>query len=105
MLNHIYRVKRNAKQKYFETNLFLIYINNIQNCTSLNLLTFADDTTVYLSYSNITQLFTNINKDLNDLTDWFHANKFSLNVNKPKYSIFTPNRNIPDPQSENYQTK
>ena len=45
--------------------LFLIYINDIQNCTSLNLLSFADDTTVYSSHSNITQLFNNMNKELN----------------------------------------
>ena len=80
--------------------LFLIYINDIQNCTSLNLLSFADDTTVYSSHSNITQLFNNMNKELNELTDWFYANKLSLNVNKTKYTIFTPNRNISDLHNE-----
>ena len=85
--------------------LFLIYINDIQNCTSLDLLSFADDTTVYSSHSNITQLFNNMNKELNELTDWFYANKLSLNVNKTKYTIFTPNRNISDPHNETNQTK
>ena len=33
--------------------LFLLYINDIQNSTSLNLLSFADDTTVFASSSNI----------------------------------------------------
>ena len=41
-----------------------------------------------------------MNKELNELTDWFYANKHSLNVNKTKYTIFTPNRNISDPQNE-----
>ena len=84
--------------------LFFIYINDIQNCTSLIFLSFADDTTVYSYHSNITQLFNNMNKELTELTDWFYANKLSLNVNKTKYSIFTPNINISDPQNETYFT-
>ena len=41
-----------------------------------------------------------IRLELNELTDWFYANKLSLDVNITKYSIFTPNRNISDHQSE-----
>ena len=41
--------------------LFLIYINDIINSMSLNLLSFADDTTVYKSGSHIDTLINNIN--------------------------------------------
>ena len=58
----------------------------------------------YSFHSNIIQLFHNINKELNELTDWFYANKLSLNVNKIKYSIFTRNRNIGS-SKRSYQTK
>ena len=34
--------------------LFLIYVNDIQNSTNLNILSFADDTTVTTSSPNIT---------------------------------------------------
>ena len=43
--------------------LFLIYINDIVNSTSLNLLSFADDTTIYKSGSNTDNL-TNVNLEL-----------------------------------------
>ena len=44
--------------------LFLLYINDIQNSTSLNLLSFADDTTVFASSSNIPMLTNQINHEL-----------------------------------------
>ena len=42
-------------------------------------LLFADDTTIYYSH-------TNLNKDLQILSDWFKTNK--LNVGKTQYMIF-----------------
>ena len=47
--------------------LFLIYINDIINSTSLNLLSFADDTTVYKSDPHIDTLINNINQELKHL--------------------------------------
>jgi len=70
--------------------LFLIYINDIENVTSLNLLSFADDTTVYSSNPDINKLTEYMNIELYKLSDWFFANKLSLNVGKTKYAIFTP---------------
>jgi len=67
--------------------LFLIYIND---CTDLELLSFADDTTVYSSHHNIISLHQIVNTELTHLTDWFSANKLALNVKKTKYAIFSP---------------
>ena len=41
--------------------LFLIYINDLPNCSSLLALLFADDTTLYLSDSNLNNLIERVN--------------------------------------------
>ena len=70
--------------------LFLLYINDINHCTSLNALSYADDTTIYTSNSNTDTLYAEVNKELIKLDDWFRANKLSLNVKKTNYSILSP---------------
>ena len=49
--------------------IFLIYINDIINSTSLNFLSFADDTTVYQSGPRIDDLINNMNHELKQLYD------------------------------------
>ena len=70
--------------------LFVIYVNDLSH--SLNhckCIQFADDTTLYLSDRNLAKLFSNVNEDLYYLTDWFRANKLSLNVGKTNYMLFS----------------
>ena len=71
--------------------LFLIYINDIKNSTSLSVLCFADDTTVSYSSHDIPNLYNTMNNELEALNQWFRANKLCLNVNKIKYIIYRPN--------------
>ena len=66
--------------------LFLIYINDIINSTSLYLVSFADDTTVYKSGPDVDILIYNINQELKH---WLCANTLSLN----KKIIFSPPNN------------
>ena len=68
--------------------LFLIYVNDINNCSNLNILCFADDTTIYKSGSNIEDLICNVNIQLEFLYAWLCCNKLSLNINKTSYTIF-----------------
>ena len=68
--------------------VFLIYINDIGNSNKLNLLSFADDTTVYLSGQNYTHLVRDISIELSNIYMWLCANRLSLNVNKTKHMIF-----------------
>ena len=75
--------------------LFLIYVNDISNATSLNVLSFADDTTVSASSSDIPKLYTKINSELEKLDDWFRSNKLCLNVKKTKYILFRPTTTYP----------
>ncbi len=49
----------------------------------------ADDTTIYNSASNLHTCINNISHDLNELTEWFKANKLSLNISKTHYMIFS----------------
>ena len=44
--------------------LFLIYVNDIQYSCNANLLSFADDTTVYLNDSNYDRLFQTANSSM-----------------------------------------
>ena len=55
--------------------LFLIYINDIINSASLNLLSFADDTTVYKSGPHVVTLIYNINQEVKHFYEWLCANK------------------------------
>ena len=74
------------------TNLISnISINDIINSTSLNLLSFADDTTVYKSGPDVDILIYNINQELKHLYDWLCANKLSLN--NLFFGIFSPPNN------------
>ena len=70
--------------------LFIIYTNDLPGCLNLTKsILFADDTTIYLSSNNISYLYTTMNGELLKLTDWFRANKLSLNISKTNYILFT----------------
>ena len=74
--------------------LFIIYTNDIPNCIKSScVIVFADDTTIYASGSNMTTLYNTMKIELESLTDWFCANKLSLNVSKTNYMVFG-NHNI-----------
>ncbi len=70
---------------------FLIYINDIANSSSIaEMILFADDTNVFFSDSDLSRLITVINSEMKNLSEWFFANKLSLNIKKSNYIIFTP---------------
>ena len=80
--------------------LFILYSNDIpHSLTYCKTIMFADDTTVYLSGENLTELFSNMNHDLTQLNDWFRANKLSLNVSKTNYVIFKKKSAPPMPDN------
>ena len=79
--------------------LFLIYVNDIQNATSMNMLSFADDTTASISSPDITELYATINVELEKLNNWFRANKLSLNAKKTKHILFRANTAYPNLQN------
>ena len=71
--------------------LFLIYINDICKLSSaFDILLFADDTSIFFSHKVLDSLCLTVNNELVKLTDWFFANKLSINVKKSNYIIFRP---------------
>ena len=72
--------------------LFILYTNDLPNSlTNSKAILFADDTTIYTSSTNIVQLYESINKDLDSLSEWFRANRLSLNISKTHYMLFGQN--------------
>jgi hypothetical protein len=67
--------------------LYLIYVNDISQSTQANILSFADDTSLYLSHRDIHTLFEKANVEINNLYDWFCANRLSLNAKKTKFIV------------------
>jgi hypothetical protein len=70
--------------------LYLIYVNDIGRSGKANILSFADDTTLYLSGTDLNKLYGDANKQINNLFEWFCSNKLSLNAKKTKYIVIRP---------------
>ena len=70
--------------------LFLIYINDICNCSlslSSNFKMYASDTNIITSDKNLLQLENKINNELTKVNNWFKAYKLLLNVKKNKVYV------------------
>ena len=69
--------------------LFLIYVNDMTNCSNLlQFILFADDTNLFFSSTNINDLIAIVNRELDKLAVWFRANKLSLNIDKTNFILF-----------------
>lgn len=64
--------------------LFLIYINDLPSRVSSNILLFADDCVVFREITCDDDI-TNLQSDLNAISEWCKACYIDLNVNKCKY--------------------
>ena len=68
--------------------LFIIYVNDITTSTSLfEIILFADDTTLLYSHPEIVSKIDVINKELSEISNWFRANKLSVNASKTNYMM------------------
>ena len=71
--------------------LFLVYINDIgTTVNNAKLISFADDTTLYITHECFEDLYINLYDDVVTVLDWFNANKLSINMDKTKYMLFHP---------------
>ena len=74
--------------------LFLLYMNDIPNCSKLfKFILYADDTSflnsIQISISIECQdIIDEFNLELSRISDWLAVNKLSLNVKKTKFMIF-----------------
>ena len=62
--------------------LFLLYINDLFNCTSVTSILFADDTCLSFSASCPTKFIDDINTKLNTVYYWMKANKLCIKPQK-----------------------
>ena len=71
--------------------LFILYTNDLPNVLKHSkCILFADDTTIFQTSHNLTYLRECIEYDMECLSDWFRANKLSLNVQKTQFVVFSP---------------
>ena len=76
--------------------LFLLFINDLAKASSFLTFLFADDTTLQLSSNNVIQLFSEANKQLENISLWFQSNKLTLNISKTRYIVFrSKNMSLP----------
>ena len=57
---------------------------------------FADDANLFISDSNIENLFETMKEELRKVVNWFKAKKLPLNISKTKYSLFHSTRKRKD---------
>lgn len=72
---------------------FIIYVNDIVSATTLfDAVIYADDTALFATLSAFGKFnencVNNINKELDEINDWFKVNRLSLNVKKTKAMLF-----------------
>ena len=69
--------------------LFLLYINDLPNVSKfLTVILFADDRNVFYSHIDSSILTRVLKSEIDKLSEWFKANKLSLNLDKTKYMSF-----------------
>ena len=75
--------------------LFLIFTNDLHlildHCQCI---LFADDTTIYITHTNLRYMEWCAQMDLNNLDNWFKANKLTLNASRSNCVLFHQKKNI-----------
>ena len=68
--------------------LFLCFINDFPQCTTLMSYLFADDTTCLATGKDLASLFNFVNVELPKISKWYSIIKMTINTSKTKYIIF-----------------
>ena len=69
--------------------LFIIYINDIVNISSVsNSVLLADDTNLFVSHGNLNTLINILNNELTKESNWLKVNKLSLNIKKTNFLLY-----------------
>ena len=69
---------------------FILYINDLNNASKLDSILFADDTNLFISHTDPDFLINTLNCELDKLSNWFSANRLSLNLTKTNFMEFKP---------------
>ena len=70
--------------------LFLLYVNDLPNTSSLlTFHLFADDTNLYFSSKNLSHLEATLNHELKSVAEWMKCNRLArLNISKTNFILF-----------------
>ena len=80
--------------------LFLIYINDIVNCSDLgNFVLFADDTNIFVSGKSKAEAYNNANLVLKNVFKYMIKNQLHINLAKSVHMHFKPSLNFSDRQT------
>ena len=75
-------------QKILRHFLFIIYLNDLKDASkSLDSIRFTDDT-IFFILIKILSLFYAVKSELEKITQWFEANKLSINMKKTRITSF-----------------
>ena len=69
--------------------LFILYVNDLVNCTNCSTNLYADDAAFLASANNAVLLEQKFNQEVELISDWMRANKLTLNYSKTKIMLFT----------------
>ena len=69
--------------------LFLIYINDLQNCTTSPPQFFADDTCVIMNDANLKSLEVKCSNELTNIYEWMNANQLNINTTKSQALVIS----------------
>ena len=70
--------------------LLYMYVNDINNSCDGAILSFADDTTLLTSHSDLSELHRNANHYIEGLYEWFCSDRLSLHPIKTNYIVLRP---------------
>lgn len=86
--------------------LFLIYINDLCNCSKLlEIILFADDNNSLLANNDIQSLISTANEEIEKLKQWYSSNRLAIHPLKSKFILFHPDwmkLNLPIHNNEPY---
>jgi hypothetical protein len=80
--------------------LFLIYINDLPECSDFLSKLFADDTALVLCDDDLNNLIRRANVEFQKVCSYFRSNKLSLHPDKTKYMIISSSRHVHDTPTE-----
>ena len=77
--------------KVLGTLLFIVYVNDLPAVSSLtHSLQFADDTSIFCSHKDPSQLISIVTKEVTKISIWLKTNELSLNLAKTNFMFSRP---------------
>ena len=73
--------------------LFLVYVNDFQfACHNANPKLFADDSNLFVTGTNLNELYEAANLACSQVSHWFKCNRLTVNYSKSVYLLFFPHK-------------